>query len=117
MASPELAEASKKGSVRGLCQEPSSLEQHSIVHLDKRCSRDLIDVRELVRGNLSAFTNFISSFSLTGLTPPLSPIEVRLAYSETVLGPACPSSLSTKNSGMNAFDVTSRRVEWKSSEE
>lgn len=92
MASPELAEASKKGSVRGLCQEPSSLEQHSIVHLDKkRClTRDLIDVRELVRGNLSAFTNFISSFSLTGLTPPLSPIEVRLAYSETVLGTCLP---------------------------
>ncbi|KAL0307396.1 UNVERIFIED_CONTAM: hypothetical protein Scaly_2983600 [Sesamum calycinum] len=46
--------------------------------------------RELVRGNLSAFTNFISSFSLTGLTPPLSPIEVRLAYSETVLGTCLP---------------------------
>ncbi|KAL0284169.1 UNVERIFIED_CONTAM: hypothetical protein Sangu_2842800 [Sesamum angustifolium] len=91
MASPELAEASKKGSVRGLCQEPSSLEQHSIVHLDKEVPhKDLIDVRELVRGNLSAFTNFISSFSLTGLTPPLSPIEVRLAYSETVLGTCLP---------------------------
>lgn len=85
----ELAEASKRGSVPGLCEEPSSLEQHCKVHLDKEVPHP-IAVRELVRGNLSAFTNFISSFSLPGLTRPLYPIEVRLAYSETVLGTCLP---------------------------
>ena len=89
MAWRELAEASKKGSVPGLCDEPSSEEQHCKVHNDKEVPHP-IAVRELVRGNLSAFTNFISSFSLPGLTRPLSPIEVRLAYSETVLGTFLP---------------------------
>lgn len=68
----------------------SSIEQHCKVHLDKEVPHP-IAVRELVRGNLSAFTNFISSFSLPGLTRPLSPIEY-LSTLRPFWGPACSCS-------------------------
>ena len=53
---------------------------------------------------------FNSSFSLPGLTRPLFPIEIKLAYSETVLRTCLPFFPLGKElrKTINAFDATSR---------
>ncbi|WVZ26906.1 hypothetical protein V8G54_000246 (mitochondrion) [Vigna mungo] len=53
---------------------------------------------------------YSNNFSLPALTRPLSPIEIRLAYSETVWGTCLPFFPLGKElrKTMNAFDATSR---------